>query len=598
MLRFLFLSALLLFAVNGHSQNFQSIDEGPIHEAYAQRITGMVALDAVPVPPPNPIQERIPPQRDNQAIWIPGYWEWDADRNDFYWVTGTWRRPPPSRTWIPGFWLNSEEGWVRVHGFWSDVPESNLTFLEIPPPDAIDENVGNPPGQNYFWLNGYWAFNPTKNEYEWLEGQWQPLDPNWVMVPAHYIWRPQGYVFVAAYWDAPLDARGDAYSPVDIPPGRREGAVYAPAVILQSVVIIPRLLVYYPDYSCIYYHHHHYHPDFWEHYWGTPPWWGWSTWWSYSWSDTWGLWWWYTHPGYPHPHWITPAMSQRFAPPQEKLLRMFKKTKGPAIITPNGVVKPGKLLDVIKKEGGKKGKFKPIIPSDKKAKAKFEELAEPKKELKPLIPSGKEGDKSKTPITKPVIDADVINKIPKGGKAAEPKMPKITYPKNESEIKTPADTKVPKEIKPPIRKPDSDSKGIQKVNDKSKIKTPDTIPVRDKGGAVVIPPPVKQKDIKPIDQTPSFDQERVPKVIPQIDQDRGPKVITPQKPPREQRQIQVPQPEMLQDTSKGRIRDVQRDDDSPKMKWQGESQDRGGKRDRGGDRDDDDDRWKQGKGKK
>lgn len=349
MLKSILLSIALFVTAYGHAQSFQPVEEGPIHEAFVQRITGSIALDAVPNAPPTPVQERIPTQKDPQTIWIPGYWEWDSERQDFYWVTGTWRRPPPGRSWIPSIWLNSDEGWVRVHGFWSDLPESNLVYIEQAPPDDIDETVANPPGQNYFWLDGYWSFNASKNDYEWLEGLWQALDPNWIMVPAHYVWRPDGYVFVSAYWDWVLEDRGDAFSPIDIPAGRREGVVYEPAIVLEPVVIIPRLLVYYPDYSCLYYHHHHYHRDFWDHYWGTPPWWGWSTWWSYSWSDSWGLWWWYTHPGYPHPYWMTAAMSQQFAPPHKDLLRRFNKTRGPNIITPRGVVKPSKVLDALKR---------------------------------------------------------------------------------------------------------------------------------------------------------------------------------------------------------------------------------------------------------
>lgn len=87
------LVSLLFIASQGFG--VQTLDDEPIHEAYALPITGAIVLDAVTATPPSPINEHIPPQRDSRAIWIKGYWAWSSDRNDFYWVTGVWRLPPP-----------------------------------------------------------------------------------------------------------------------------------------------------------------------------------------------------------------------------------------------------------------------------------------------------------------------------------------------------------------------------------------------------------------------------------------------------------------------------------------------------------------------
>ena len=38
-------------------------------------------------------------------IWTPGYWAWDPDIGDYYWVPGTWvLAPAPGLLWTPGYW--------------------------------------------------------------------------------------------------------------------------------------------------------------------------------------------------------------------------------------------------------------------------------------------------------------------------------------------------------------------------------------------------------------------------------------------------------------------------------------------------------------
>src|SRR5437588_5263961 len=84
-------------------QGVEPLDKGPVHEAYAQ------PLNKNPQPgpivhkqPPQPVDEMPPdqkPEGDN-VQWIKGYWAWDADRNDFIWVSGFWRMAPPDRRWV------------------------------------------------------------------------------------------------------------------------------------------------------------------------------------------------------------------------------------------------------------------------------------------------------------------------------------------------------------------------------------------------------------------------------------------------------------------------------------------------------------------
>src|SRR5438093_8875804 len=88
-------------------EGVEVLTRGPVHEAFAETIAfdpqpGIV----VPKAPPDPIEELPPDERPEGAnvAWIPGYWAWDDDREDFLWVSGIWRSLPPGRQWVSGYW--------------------------------------------------------------------------------------------------------------------------------------------------------------------------------------------------------------------------------------------------------------------------------------------------------------------------------------------------------------------------------------------------------------------------------------------------------------------------------------------------------------
>ena len=113
-------------------QGVQVLTRGPVHEAFAETVTfdpepGIV----VPKAPPAAIEEVPPEQRpegDNVA-WIPGYWGWDDERNDFLWVSGIWRDLPPGRQWVPGYWGKSAQGYQWTSGYWADAKASDVALL-------------------------------------------------------------------------------------------------------------------------------------------------------------------------------------------------------------------------------------------------------------------------------------------------------------------------------------------------------------------------------------------------------------------------------------------------------------------------------------
>ena len=91
--------------------------------------------------------------RPKKAQWIEGYWEWDAGKEDFVWVTGTWRVPPPGRFWVNGYWKRDDKGWYRVNGFWSDRKTDRVDYRKTgPPEDKPDEDVGESPGPDHFYV--------------------------------------------------------------------------------------------------------------------------------------------------------------------------------------------------------------------------------------------------------------------------------------------------------------------------------------------------------------------------------------------------------------------------------------------------------------
>ena len=69
-------------------------------------------------PPPLPIYDQ-PPIPDYGYIWTPGYWAWDADYQDYYWVPGTWVRPPRvGYLWTPGYWGWNNGLYLFNAGYW------------------------------------------------------------------------------------------------------------------------------------------------------------------------------------------------------------------------------------------------------------------------------------------------------------------------------------------------------------------------------------------------------------------------------------------------------------------------------------------------
>ncbi len=188
---------------------------GPVHEAFA------MPSNAPPQPgpliarrPPDPIPEVPPDQRPegDNVQWIPGYWAWDADRQDFLWISGLWRVPPDGCKWMPGSWQSVEGGYQWSPGFWAPAGQAEMPYLPEPPASIDNGPNSPPPDDNSFYTPGCWIYRSSR--YLWQPGYWQAYRPNLIWMPPCYIWTPSGYLFAPGYWDWPLANRGLLFAPV------------------------------------------------------------------------------------------------------------------------------------------------------------------------------------------------------------------------------------------------------------------------------------------------------------------------------------------------------------------------------------------------
>ena len=195
--------------------NVEPVTQGPIHEAYAQPSPkNPEPGPIVKKKPPDPVPEEPPdrkPAGDN-VQWIPGYWDWDKDRNDFLWVSGFWRIPPPGRKWVAGYWHEVQGGWQHVPGYWAPADQEQPNFVPQPPA-SLDTGPSVPaPDDNSFYIPGSWLHQDAG--YVWRPGYWYPAYAGFVWTPAYYQWTPAGCIFVNGFWDFPCWNRGLLFSPV------------------------------------------------------------------------------------------------------------------------------------------------------------------------------------------------------------------------------------------------------------------------------------------------------------------------------------------------------------------------------------------------
>ncbi|MCI0681101.1 MAG: hypothetical protein L0Y71_03270 [Gemmataceae bacterium] len=217
---------LLAFLGTAPAQDFDDDDDaipdgieirtrGPVHEAFAQP-DGIRPEpgQAIPKQPPAPIPEEPPEERPEgeNMQYVPGYWAWDPEQNEFLWVSGGYRNVPVGRQWVPGSWVETEEGWRWVPGFWAAEQQDELQYTPEPPAPLQVEPSVPAASDDTFWVPGTWLYREP--QWVWRPGYWSPLRADRVWVAARYIWTPNGYLFCDGYSDYPWEDRGLLFAPV------------------------------------------------------------------------------------------------------------------------------------------------------------------------------------------------------------------------------------------------------------------------------------------------------------------------------------------------------------------------------------------------
>ena len=223
------------------------LTSGPVHEAFAEPVIlqNQSGLLVTKEPPPN-IEEIPPAERPtgDHYVWIPGYWSWDEEKNDFIWVSACWRTAPPNMTWVPGYWSQVSGGREWVAGFWTSVDNQEMKYLPTPPMVEDVEAPGEPPSPDDIWVPPcpYW----DQDQYIIRPGYWLPGRPDWVWVPSYYVWTPRGYFFCQGHWDYPLEDRGILFAPVYFPTDiyLRPGFTYTPTIVVDLSLLATSLFTY------------------------------------------------------------------------------------------------------------------------------------------------------------------------------------------------------------------------------------------------------------------------------------------------------------------------------------------------------------------
>ena len=243
-----------------NSQGMEVMTRGPVHEAFAET----VAFDPTPgiivtQQPPALIEEVMPDQRpagDNVA-WIPGYWGWDEDQNDFLWISGIWRNLPPGREWVPGYWSTVDTGHQWTSGYWQDAETTEVEYLPEPP-RSVERGPNIAASSNdQTWIPGNWQYR--QDRYAWRAGYWVTARENWCWTPSYYRWAPRGYVYVDGYWDYPVVNRGVIFAPVRFQRSYYEQPdfYYSPQTVISLSVFSNHLFLR-PNYG------HYYFGDYYE----------------------------------------------------------------------------------------------------------------------------------------------------------------------------------------------------------------------------------------------------------------------------------------------------------------------------------------------
>ena len=204
-------------------------DEPWTHDALkAGEEPGRAPKVYAPKAPPAPVAERPAGRRPSgRSVWVPGYWDWDADRGEFSWVAGVWQVPPRSMLWTNGRWMRDQNGWYRVPGYWSPRRGERAQGSPViatappawqttgPPAEHPPDNPAPAPGPDYFYVAGHYEPMADGTMLIWKSGFWAREERGWDWVPARWVRRPSGWEYRPGDWvrePEPTDLRATIHA--------------------------------------------------------------------------------------------------------------------------------------------------------------------------------------------------------------------------------------------------------------------------------------------------------------------------------------------------------------------------------------------------
>ncbi len=76
-----------------------------------------VGYYSAPPPAPQPVAETVPASPNPNAVWIPGYWDFNG--TGYAWVSGRWEIPPADvHQYVSPHWEDRSGTYVFVRGYW------------------------------------------------------------------------------------------------------------------------------------------------------------------------------------------------------------------------------------------------------------------------------------------------------------------------------------------------------------------------------------------------------------------------------------------------------------------------------------------------
>ncbi len=114
------IGALAGALAGGTLGNAKDNEEGTLYTYQQPQRRGYYRTEVIqqgPPAAPAPISEVVPPAPAANALWIPGYWDFNG--TGYTWSAGRWEIPPPmSTSYIAAHWETRDNVYVFVRGYW------------------------------------------------------------------------------------------------------------------------------------------------------------------------------------------------------------------------------------------------------------------------------------------------------------------------------------------------------------------------------------------------------------------------------------------------------------------------------------------------